>query len=287
MVTKPSMMKERKAKTLSEWGAREGSRRRGFSVSHEQFHSYLDTGLLSPSDEHGRWFPDVVDRLIAIRTLSETVRSLPRRVIYLYSPGITFTTEDALWHAIQDATPIVEQDDECRDATMRRVFDALLPMTTARERLPPDWQPPPAKTWRGLIHLYRLPIARRRIEQWYRWAHRLAEPLADIPFDERVVLVALCDLAMQSAFAMGYALAHEPWVTDEKVPINPALAAIPEVQTAGCDEGQTGDAAPHMVIRTRADGVFSGAVVQPEQAGTAAEGGNEAGADTRERRAAG
>ncbi len=280
------------------WGKsrlRRTAEQRGYTVSNQQLDSYVETGLIPPGEgpkgkEH--WYPDVVDRLVAIRQLGETIRPLSRRVIHLYNPGLTFTTEDALWHAIQDTTPIVEQDDERRDATMRRVSDALLPLTIVRGKLPADWQPPPAKTWRGLVHLYGLAIARQHIPRWYQWAHReIADSLADIPFDERVVLVALCDLAMLFTVAVERTVSEQGWPTDEQVPINPALEAMLKASEApppvAVDDKTRAQTAPHPALHTRADWAFSEAVVQPAPSDTPAKPETARATKTSRKRAAG
>lgn len=255
----------------------------GYRVTGSQFQEFVKAGLLPPPDENRRWDASALEMLIHVRALGETIRTLPRRIVYLYPTGGFFIVEETVWKAMQAVAPNILDG----DAKMRRAHAALLPLLppATRAALPPGWEPPGADTWRGLIRLYTLADIEKRLKQWYRWGSDLTETLPDVSPEERVLLVALDVLAMQFTYALHQA---EQWVTDA-VPMRTAAerdawhaARLPPQR-----DGEADGAAPRAVVHTRADWAFSDPVVQPEQADRTAENDDEAGGGARERRAAG
>lgn len=269
---------------------------RGYRVTGSQFQDFVRAGLLPPPDEHKRWDEGALNMLLQVRALGDRIKFLPRRVVYLYPEPGFFIEEETLWRAMQNVAPNILDG----DAKMRRLHTALLPMTAAAGRLPLDWAPPGAETWRGLIRLYMLADVRARILQWYHWASDLEKNLPDISPEERVLLVALDELAMQFTYALRHA---DVWVTDS-VPMRTPDETDAKYRewTAPRNEGETAKAAPPRVaaegkpkpkaaappaLHTRAEWAFSEAVAQPAPSDAAAEPETARATTTRRTRAAG
>lgn len=202
MMTRKMTAKERKGRTLSEWGAREAARMQGIPVSHEQFHSYLDTGLLPPPNEKGRWEPNIAEMLLTIRALGETVRPLPRRLIRLYGHRLFdhITREQVYTAALEVGRGMDNPNGKMGmvDAAMQRIApvhemapnDEMLQEVAKKQAQ----QPPTHEEWLGALRLG-LPLFTERVEEWRAWAGYLlhANVSADgspIPYEELVTLIA-------------------------------------------------------------------------------------------------
>ncbi len=213
------------------WGKsrlRRAAEKRGYLVSNPQFNSYVAAGLIPPGEGRAgklHWSPEVVDLLCAIRALSETVRPLPRRVIVLY-PNDLFHRKGApsdatLWAAIREVLPTID----AANAKLERI----LLLRPDDGELPPDdfsaWITDEPKMWAGVLRIPTLPLIQERIQHWYDFANDPKTHLADIPYEERVVLFAVADLHLLARKRMLPADAAGQWLFNRWV--TPGLAGFP------------------------------------------------------------
>ena len=302
---------------------REYAKAQGYPVTHAQFWDFVNAGLLPPPGDPPRWDTDVLDLLLAIRALGETVRPLARRTIILYGNPL-FRAEntpsaETLWAAMQAVLPTIDMPDT--------KMTAVLDMRSEDASVPPDmfplWTATSAETWGYLFRILSLDAVRSRIPLWYGFADAATESLATIPYEERVILFAIADLHLLTMSAAHAFVDAGRWVFNTlgkvgKRVTGPLAANMPpatrkrktygirkqkaESEPAGvtaADRAFRADARPdsrdedgagrpaksaRAVIHTRGEWAFSEAIVQPEQADTAVEGKDEEGGDARAER---
>jgi len=194
--------------------------KRGIGLSHEQLVRFVDVGLLPPQGEDGRWPPRTLVSLIRIVRLGRDVTSLDRRLLRLRRNYHYFPAEpDKLRAAMVRMLPSIEAPVR----KMRLVADY------ARSPMPVDRRFPviKARSLRQDPNLRRRrPLREQRIPRredwarilarvdserigiwavgWYAWlgdvipAHYAPspDPLGWIPFEERVTLYAILDIAI-------------------------------------------------------------------------------------------
>ncbi len=174
----------------------------GYPVTGEQFRDYLNAGLLPPGEGPGvrkTWPPEVVDMLLAIRALGETVRPLGRRVICLYGhPLFPHITPERVGAAMVAILPTM------RDASVK-----LTLLRAANEELQHGktfevlcFEHPAHERWPAILELL-APLVPLQIDGWYAQVRRLESQAdvyllqpdgAPIPFEEQVTLLALDNL---------------------------------------------------------------------------------------------
>jgi len=160
---------------------RRSAEAQGFAITREQFDHYFDEGLLPQPDENGCWSLEVVDMLLAIRALGETVRPLPRRLIHLYGhPLFPHITREQVYAAALEIGRKMENPDakmRAVDAIMRRIapvremvpYDALL-QDAAKQQ---SERPPTTEEWLGALRLGQ-PLFTGRVQEWQTWARCLS-----------------------------------------------------------------------------------------------------------------
>lgn len=191
---------------------REYAKARGYPVTHAQFWDFVTAGLLPPSGDPPRWDTDVLDLLLAVRALGETVRPLARRTIILYGNPIfrakNTPSAETLWAAMQAVLPTIDEP----GAKMVAVLD----MRSDDAPVPPDmfplWTATNAQTWAYLFRILSLDAVRSRIPLWYDFAGATTESLASIPDEERIVLFAVADLHLLTMSAAHAFVDAGKWV---------------------------------------------------------------------------
>ncbi len=186
----------------SENRLRESTGAQGFPVTHAQFHNFLDTGLIPQPGKDKKWEPCVVDMLLAIRALGETVRPLPRRVIHFYGdplfPHIRW--EQVYTAALETGRGITDPKDKMRavNTAMQHIapFDEMfsndeMPRETADRQ---SQQPPTHEEWLGALRLGQ-EVFPSRLNEWREWARYLHEAglsakREPILYEELVILSA-------------------------------------------------------------------------------------------------
>jgi len=174
---------------MSEYRLREEVQRRGFALGHHQFDGYVDAGLIPPPDAQGRWQPDVVEMLVALREVSDTVRMLPRRLLYFSAdPRFAHITADRVYVATLAFAPTMDH----ATAKTRLVDAALRPDLP----LPPDLVnalPPPTPTGCQAALRSMQPYFAPRIEDFRGDTARLVSVLWEgepLPYEERFTIAA-------------------------------------------------------------------------------------------------
>jgi hypothetical protein len=190
------------------------------ALSHAQLQRFVAVGLLPPSGDDGRWPSRTLVALIRIVRLGRTVTSLDRRLLRLRRDYHAFPVEPSnLRAAMVRLVPSI-------DAPVRKlrfVADyARSPMPTARQlpvvrvralgRVDPNVRRarplrgqrlPSPEVWAGILRSVDAERVGMWAVGWYAWlgdvipAHYAPEPdpLAWIPFEERVILYAILDIA--------------------------------------------------------------------------------------------
>lgn len=184
--------------TLSEFGAREGASARDCPVTHAQFVRYREAGLLGESNEAGRWPPTVVERLISIKALDASVRSLDRRAIYLNDERDFPIAPEKLRTAMVNVVPTIRRPVQKLRLVAR---DGRSP---AARNLRAVAVPPPGE-WVRILRHAALDLFAALVPGWYAMARTVIpslyadrpNPLADIPFEEQIVLYAIIDLSQR------------------------------------------------------------------------------------------
>lgn len=191
--------------TLSESKLRQRAGERGWPVTHKQFSSYREWGLL-PEPDNGRWPVAVADLLIRIRELSDSVRSLPRRVIVLRQDYTRFPIPaDRLRQAMLDVVPTMTAPLH----KMRRTHAACVSWGANTAGIGSDhtallqvWEPPKPEAWVVTLREADLDLFDMRVRAMYyvtavlsAHAHGSKHDLADILFEEQIILLTVRDLA--------------------------------------------------------------------------------------------
>lgn len=198
---------------LSGWGLRQEAEQRGWPVSHGQFTDYRRWGLI-PEPVEGRWPTETVDRLVRIRELGETVRSLARRVILLRSEFFASAAPlpaDKVRDAFAATIPTIQAPKR----KMKRLEEGIAYWGASQvwlsksPRLAKGWRVPPVEDWAGILQAIDLsqPHVRtafdQRVGAQYYFA-MLLEPylrgtrydISTIPFEEQVALLIIRDQAV-------------------------------------------------------------------------------------------
>jgi hypothetical protein len=176
---------------LSAWELRQRAEAEEVPVSGKQFASYQQWGLL-PERLGGGWWEQDVARLVEIRKLGETVRSLHRRVILLRDyryPTPPNKLQEAMIATIPSITGPIKKARCIHQA--HRVKGGEMTLDQAQRQKLPDY--------------YRPPEPRAKWEEAFRW------PTPDA-FDQ---------IAGSTYFA-AETLVREPYVRESKV-----LEAVP------------------------------------------------------------
>ncbi len=144
---------------VSEWGLRQSAQEKGWPTTHSQLWSYVHYGLLQgPVD--GLWDESTLAKLLQIRRLSRTIRSLPRRVVYLRSNYIDYPVPTALLRkAMIDMAPSVKaakRKTRQIEAALRQMFEGI------REVCPYCGQSKSLRPERKIVRLWRMP----KVEDW-------------------------------------------------------------------------------------------------------------------------
>lgn len=199
------------------WGKsrlRRAAEKRGYTVSNPQFDAYVDEGLIPPGEgPEGKlhWLPEVVDMLLAIRALGETVRPLPRRLIHLYRHPLFIQHMDA--ERIRVAMMTISSSIVDADAKMRIVHAAALTRERAEAKagypraaalLPifDGWTLPPAALWAGILSVYDSSGFAWTLPRAYDEADALAA-LPDVPpFAEVVTMLTVRLVVAYTLFAI-------------------------------------------------------------------------------------
>ncbi len=192
---------------LTESRLRTLAEERGYPVSHMQFQQFWKAGLL-PEPQEGRWSEDTVDRLVIVRRLSETVRSLPRRVIRLRD-HLNFPVEpEKLRQAMVDLIPLIGTP----ATKMRRIdaacvywgnFEAAGGPPLKGMTLPHGWKPPRLNQWQEILQEGDAAYFDRRAGMQYYFVQAVLPVyvantpynLDDILEEEQVTLLTIRDLA--------------------------------------------------------------------------------------------
>jgi hypothetical protein len=202
--------------------------RRGMGLSHDQLRRFLEVGLLPRPGEDGRWPPRTLVSLIRIVRLGREVTSLDRRLLRLRRNYHYFPVEpDKLREAMVRILPSME-------APVRKMrlvadyarspmpADRRLPVVTApsrrqdpnlkRRRPLREQQIPHPDEWAEILE--RVDVGRIGLWAvgWYAWlgdvipAHYApdSDPLGWIPFEERVTLYAILDIAAHAPTALDH-----------------------------------------------------------------------------------
>lgn len=199
------------------WGKsrlRRAAEKRGYTVSNPQFDAYVDEGLIPPGEgPEGKlhWLPEVVDMLLAIRGLGETVRPLPRRLIHLYCHPLFIqhmdaerirTAEMTIVPSIVDADPkmlfvyanaLALERAEASAGDYRAV--ALLPVFE-------ELTPPPAALWAGILSVYDPSGFAWTLPRAYDQADALAILPEAPPFAELVTMLTVRLVVAYTLFAI-------------------------------------------------------------------------------------
>lgn len=183
--------------TRSEYRLRTESVHLGYSVTHAQFRAYVAVGLLSRPDANGRWPAAAIETLVAIRGLSDAVRSLDRRLVRLADRHPVST--DALLQAMIEVTSTMKG----RGRKLRILASAGRSPAISQLRRPPL---PRVKEWVTLLSGADVKLVDAWRPGWYAmvrevipaWYAPGPSPLAFIPFEEQVVLYAILDLSQRT-----------------------------------------------------------------------------------------
>lgn len=188
------------------WGKsrlRRAAEKRGYAVSNQQLDAYVDEGLIPPGEgpkEKQWWPPEVVEMLISIRALGETVRPLARRVITLYGtpPFEEAITAERLRAGMMRIVPSIENAEQ----KMAIVHAAALKderkqavlgdgHAVALVSVLHDWQPPSPDLWAGILSTYPPPAFAWIALRWYTQARTLIAQPDMPPFEETVTMLAV------------------------------------------------------------------------------------------------
>lgn len=198
------------ARHLSEWGLRQEAERCGFPVTHKQFKAYLEAGLL-PESVDGRWPVEVVDRLMRIRDAKKEVRPLARRVILLrkdYScfPVASPKVKEAMTEMLLSIAAPKRKMKQVDAAIKKWLTDQ---MSGRDSRIDKGQRPPEPDKWKAILEDTAEEVFAERL--WYsyhfegllRLEKRRSYDLSNIPFEERIVLLIIRDLAYRQADLRG------------------------------------------------------------------------------------
>jgi hypothetical protein len=185
--------------TWSEYRLRAESDRLDHPVTHAQFKAYLAVGLLSPPDENGRWPAATLEALVAIRDLSDSVRSLDRRLIRLAGDRGQFPVPA---HRVRDAMIRVIPTIKHPIQKLRRVAAAGRSPEVTQLRHPPR---PTLQEWEPLLRNVDLDRFAAWMPGWYAmattvipaWHAPNANPLTDIDIEEQILLQGVLDLSQR------------------------------------------------------------------------------------------
>ncbi len=191
-------------------------------ISHDQLVKWRTWGLLEQRPDR-RWAPNTVDKVARIHELGKSVDSYARRVIVLYAESFrvvpprgenrTESSEEffripleSLRRAMVDVAPKIRphlKKMKAVEAAIGAVFRRSLPDPYGRgSKLPRGWRPPPHEKWVPILEETPTEIFASRASIQYYFAALLEtslqgepEGLTWIPFEERVVLLTVRDLA--------------------------------------------------------------------------------------------
>ncbi len=191
-------------------------------ISHDQLVKWRTWGLLEQRSDR-RWAPNTVDKVVRIHGLGKSVDSYARRVVVLYAESFRVvpargenqaqTSEEffrippeSLRRAMVDVAPKIRphlKKMKAVEAAITTFFQRSLPDPYGRgPKLPRGWRPPPHEEWVPILRTIPLEVFTHRASIQYYFAALLQtslekEPatLAWIPFEERVVLLTVRDLA--------------------------------------------------------------------------------------------
>ena len=201
--------------------------RHGLALSHEQMARFVTVGLIPPPGADGRWPARTIVTLIRIVRLNREVTSLDRRLVRLRRNHDRFPVDsEKLRAAMIRILPSINT----RVRKMRSVADYArspvpavrrLPVLTTRElgRVDPNLKRrrplreqriPHPEEWSAILESVDADRVGTWAVGWYGWlgqvipAHYSPEPdpLAWIPFEERVVLYAILDIAARHQHGM-------------------------------------------------------------------------------------
>lgn len=192
--------------SLSESGLREQAELAGYPVTHEQFASYRQWGLIpEPDPASGRWPHEVVARLIRVREFGQTVRALPRRVILLQREELFRPLPLSV---LVKAMVVVGETMRQPARKLKRVDRASRAFARSQlagspgGRLPHGPRLPSTKEWPGLLQSTPSDILESRLPAHCHFAAMLSEfpqlhgvDLSNIPHEELIVLLAVRDFA--------------------------------------------------------------------------------------------
>ncbi len=210
---------------------------RDIDVSHDQLVRWGTWGLLEQRPDR-RWAPDTVDKVARIHELGKSVDSYARRVIVLYAESFRVVPPDgenraqtseaffripaeSLRQAMVDVAPKIRphlKKMKAVEAAIAAVFRRSLPDPYGRgPKLPRGWRPPPHEEWVPMLEETPTEVFASRASIQYYFAALLEtslqgepEGLRWIPFEERVVLLTVRDLAIWQHFQREARDAMEP-----------------------------------------------------------------------------
>lgn len=209
------------SEALSEYGLRAAAERAGFPVTHAQLRDYQAWGLMPEGEITDLSSEDLIERLVAIRKLSASHRSLARRVIWLRVKNIQFVHVPIPAEKVQKAVIAVTSTMQYRSRKMKVVDSACRwwsnqasvianrltptprPGFLPERQLPPKWHPPQVGSWKRLLEYARPDWLDSHLGIQGSLAFQLLDrevngaplQISSMPLEELVVLLTIRDVS--------------------------------------------------------------------------------------------